>query len=142
MLGEMAQPKDDPNRARVDRIAEALGIECIGWIFTTLPLEDGLLLSPDEVQRIARLQNDYSTDIHFTKYRLSKFVSCAIRPDVSLGGDPSINPFMVSDQCCAMVRDGIMCESADPKNCIVREGQKNELISQFLVESKPTKTIA
>ncbi|CAK0900388.1 unnamed protein product, partial [Prorocentrum cordatum] len=27
MIGEMAQPKDDPQRAMVDRIAEAGGVE-------------------------------------------------------------------------------------------------------------------
>mmetsp|Transcript_95896 Transcript_95896/g.240358 ORF Transcript_95896/g.240358 Transcript_95896/m.240358 type:complete len:508 (-) Transcript_95896:123-1646(-) len=141
MEGEIAQHLDDPHKARVDRVAEACGLECIGWIFTTLLLDEGQLLSPVEVQRIARLQNENSTDLHFTKYRLSKFVSCAVRPDVSMGGLPSLNPFMVSDQCCAMVRDGILAESTDRKHCVVREAQKNELISDFLVESKPTKKL-
>eukprot|EP00927_Polykrikos_kofoidii_P020848 TRINITY_DN1993_c0_g3_i1.p1 TRINITY_DN1993_c0_g3~~TRINITY_DN1993_c0_g3_i1.p1 ORF type:complete len:507 (-),score=104.09 TRINITY_DN1993_c0_g3_i1:108-1628(-) len=139
MLGEIASPKDDPSHAQVDRIAEALGLERIGWIFTTLLLEDGQLLSPNEVQRIARLQNENSTDIHFTKYRLSKFVTCAVRPDVKLGGLPSINAFMVSDQCTAMVRDGILGEHDDRKHVVVREAQKNELIPSFIVEGKPSK---
>merc|ERR1711862_220605 len=104
-------------------------------------LDDDLLLAPHEIQRIARLQNECSTDLHFTKYRLSKFVSCAIRPDASQGGAPSLNPFMVSDQCCAMVRDGILAESTERKHCIVRETQPGELISDFLVESKPTKKL-
>merc|ERR1719221_1467387 len=34
---------------------------------------------------MARLQQDHSTDIHFTKYTLSKFVSCAVRPDAKMG---------------------------------------------------------
>jgi len=142
MVGEMAQMKADPHIARVDRIAEALGIERIGWIFTTLLLEDGLLLSPTEVQRIARLQNEHSTDIHFTKYRLSKFVSCAVRPDVKIGGLPSLFPYMVSDQCSAMVRDEILCDSADRTHCMVREAKQGELISDFIVEGKANKKIA
>lgn len=141
MVAEIAQPRDDPNHARVDRIAEALGLERIGWIFTTLLLEDDLLLSPEEVQRIARLQDEHSSDMHFTKYRLSKFVSCAVRPDVNLGGLPSLNPFMVSDQCVAMVRDGILSENIDRKHCMVREAHKNELIPDLLVEGKPSKKI-
>jgi len=141
MVGEMGQMLEDPHRARVDRIADALGIECIGWIFTTLLLEDGLLLSPVEVQRIARLQNEHSTDTHFTKYNTSHFVSCAVRPDVNLGGLPSLSPFMVSDQCAAMVRDGIFCDSADRKHCVVREAGKNELIPDFIAEGKPSKKI-
>eukprot|EP00927_Polykrikos_kofoidii_P020846 TRINITY_DN1993_c0_g1_i1.p1 TRINITY_DN1993_c0_g1~~TRINITY_DN1993_c0_g1_i1.p1 ORF type:complete len:542 (-),score=103.32 TRINITY_DN1993_c0_g1_i1:71-1564(-) len=142
MIGEIASPNDDPCHAQVDRIAEALGLERIGWIFTTLLLEDGQLLSPNEVQRIARLQDENSTDIHFTKYRLSKFVTCAVRPDVKLGGEPSINAFMVSDQCTAMVRDGILGEHDDRKHVVVREAKKNELIPSFIVEGKPSNKMA
>merc|ERR1740122_669043 len=48
---------------------------------------------------------------------------------------------MVSDQCCAMVRDGIMAESADRKHCVVRDPAQGELISDFLVEGKPNKKL-
>uniref|UniRef100_A0A7S4QP37 Nuclear pore localisation protein NPL4 C-terminal domain-containing protein n=1 Tax=Alexandrium monilatum TaxID=311494 RepID=A0A7S4QP37_9DINO len=142
MIGEMAQMKPDPHHPRVDRIAEALGLERIGLIFTTLLLEDGLLLSPNECLRIARLQNEHSTDIHFTKYRLSKFVSCAVRPDVKQGGMPSLFPYMVSDQCCAMLRDGIISDNADRTHCVVREARDTELMPDFLVEGKANKKIA
>ncbi|CAE7224062.1 unnamed protein product [Symbiodinium natans] len=123
---DVADPMlDDQEMARVNRrglIAEALGIECIGWVFTSLPLDDGLLLSPDEVVRIARLQNDHSTDKHFTKYALSKFVSCAVRPDPAQNGAPGINPFMVSEQACAMLRDGILeALPSERRACVVRE---------------------
>jgi len=141
MVGEMARPMTDPHEARVKRIADALGLEPIGWIFTSLLLDDGLLLSPQEVLQIARLQLDHSTDIHFTKYSLSKYVSCAVRPDVKLGGLPNINPFMVSDQCVAMVRDGIMAECSDRTACEVRDAKSNELIPSFIVEGKPSKKI-
>merc|ERR1711972_273797 len=40
-----------------------------------------------------------------------------------------------------MVRDGILGENTDRKHCVVREPGKNELISDFLVESKPTKNL-
>lgn len=142
MVGEMAQFNPDPHQARVDRIAEALGLERIGWIFTTLLLDDGLLLSPNETQRIARLQNEHSTDIHFTGYRLSKFVSCAVRPDVKIGGMPSLFPYMVSEQACAMVRDEILCDNSDRTHCVVREAKDGELIPDFVVEGKPNKKIA
>eukprot|EP00933_Yihiella_yeosuensis_P028245 TRINITY_DN22066_c0_g1_i1.p1 TRINITY_DN22066_c0_g1~~TRINITY_DN22066_c0_g1_i1.p1 ORF type:complete len:507 (+),score=106.69 TRINITY_DN22066_c0_g1_i1:127-1647(+) len=143
MIGEFARPlPDDPNLARVDKIAEALGLERVGWIFTTLPLEDDTLLSPEEVCHIAKLQNEHSTDCHFTKYTLSKFVSCAVRPDASMGGNPGINPFMVSEQACAMIRDGIMTSHpSDNRAVLVREAEKNELIPDFCVEGKPNKKI-
>eukprot|EP00415_Alexandrium_ostenfeldii_P001191 UN1191 len=142
MIGEMALMKPDPNIERVDRIAEALGIERIGWTFATLPLDDGLILSPNEAQQIARLQNEQSTDIHFTKYRLSKFVSCAVRPDAKIGGMPSLFPYMVSEQCCAMVRDEIIVDNADRKHCVVREAKEGELIPDFIVEGKANKKIS
>merc|ERR1712060_203925 len=132
---------DDPHQAMVDRIAEALGLERIGWIFTSLILDDMLLVTPAEVLTMGRLQHENSTDIHFTKYRLSKFVSCAIRPDPNAGGSPALNPFMISDQCTSMVRDGILNDNADRKHCVVREAQKNELLPDFLVEGKPSKKV-
>merc|ERR1712087_130856 len=90
---------------------------------------------------MGRLQNENCTDVHFTKYRLSKFVTCAIRPDPNMGGSPALNPFMVSDQCTSMVRDGILNDNADRKHCVVREAQKDELLPDFLVEGKPSKKI-
>lgn len=141
MIGEIAMPKDDPNHSRVDRIAEALGLERIGWIFTSLLLEDEQLMSPIEVRRASRLQNEHSTDIHFTKYRLSKFVTCAVRPDVKQGGLPALYPYMVSDQCCAMQRDDIFGDDTDRKSLVVRQAKKNELIPDFMVEGKANKKI-
>lgn len=37
MNGEFAQPENDPNQANIDRVMEALGLERIGWIWTSLP---------------------------------------------------------------------------------------------------------
>ncbi|CAE7775842.1 unnamed protein product [Symbiodinium sp. CCMP2456] len=144
MAGEVAEMvKDDQEMSRVNRIAEALGLECIGWVFTSLPLEDGLLLSPEEVVRIARLQNDHSTDKHFTKYTLSKFVSCAVRPDPAHNGAPGINPFMVSEQACSMLRDGILTSTpSERRACVVREAGKDEMIPDFVCEGRSSKKIA
>lgn len=99
-------------------------------------LEDGLILAPNEAVRIARLQNEHSTDIHFTKYRLSKFVSCAFRAD-----SKSLSPFMVSDQFAAMVRDGIISDTPERKEVVVREAKAGEIINDFLAEGKPNKKI-
>merc|ERR1711972_19457 len=136
--------KEDKDLPTVHKIAEALGLECVGFVFTSLLLEDNLLFSPAEIMRAARLQNEYSTDLHFTKYRLSKFVSLAIRPDPKSGmnPEPEMHAFQVSDQCQAMVRAGILTEAPDPKHCVVREAAKDELIPDFLVEYKNTKNIA
>jgi len=141
MIGGDSVLQADPDLPTVNKIAEALGLECVGFIFTSLPLDDELLISPNEVLRMARQQNEYSTDVHFTKYRLSKFITCAVRPDPEQEGRPGLNSFMVSDQCAAMVRDGILCENSDPKNSVVREAAKGELIPNFLVEGKVNRCI-
>jgi nuclear protein localization family protein 4 len=141
MAGGDVVMQHDPDFPTVNRVAEALGLELIGLIFTSMPLDDDLVISPAEAQRSARLQHEYSTDCHFTKYRLSKFVSCAVRPDYSQGGNPSLQPFMVSDQCTAMVRDTVFCEDPDPKCCVVREAAKDVLIPDFLVEGKANKKV-
>lgn len=148
-VGEVVQCLPDPLRHEdpnvepkgcVDRIAERLGLERLGWIFTAMPNTQDLLLSPQEVHRIARLQYTNSTDLHFTKYRLSKFCTFSVRPDSS--GNPDLVPFMVSDQCSAMVRDNILIEDADPANLVAREPKKGEMIPDFLVEGKASKKVA
>jgi len=142
MIGGECVMQADPDLPTVNRIAEALGLECVGHVFTSFPLDGDLLLSPHETQRIARLQNEHSTDTHFTKYRHSKFVSCAVRPDPEQDGNPGLNSFMVSDQCCALTRDGMLAEEVTATSLVVREGAvKNECMPTFLVEGKDNKHI-
>lgn len=148
-VGEAVQFLPDPLRhddcniepkGCVDRIAERLGLERVGWIFTAMPNTQDLLLSPQEVHRIARYQHMNSTDVHFTKYRLSKFCTFSVRPDSQ--GNPDITPFMVADQVCAMVRDNILIEDADPANLVGRQPNKGEMIPDFLVEGKTAKAVS
>lgn len=61
MIGEIAQFKDDPNHVRVDKMAEAMGLERIGWVFTSWPLEDDQLLSPVEVCNVLICDELYQT---------------------------------------------------------------------------------
>jgi len=135
IAGEVVM-QDDPDRATVNRIADALGLECVGHIFTSFALDGDMLLTGQEVQRIARLQNEHSSDLHFTKYNLSKFVSIAVRPDPLNNGDPAHNSYMVSDQCCALVRDNMLAEEPGKSDLVVREAAKGECMPTFLVEGK------
>lgn len=135
-INDSVQMLDDPKKPLVDMITARLGLEPIGWIFTALPREE--MLTSAEVGTIARLQLEHQTDIHFTKYALSKFVTCVIRPDPEQGGNPTPNCFMVSDQCCSMVRDNLMKESPDPKYCYLRDQAKDEILPQVLESGKHT----
>lgn len=127
---------DDPKKALIDRIADRLGLEPIGYVFTSLPIDEGELVTSHEALRAARLQLQHTTDIHFTKYPLSKFVTCAIRPDASLGGRPNTTALMMSDQLVCMVRDNVLAEGSDAKFCEVRPAAPGEMMPRFLVEGK------
>lgn len=141
MVGGECVMQADPDLPTVNKIAEALGIEMVGHIFTSFPLDGDMLLSPTEVQRIARLQNEHSTDAHFTKYKLSKFVASAVRPDPAANGDPGLNSFMVSDQCVGLVRDNMLMEECGATDLVVREAVKGECMPTFLVEGKGNRNI-
>lgn len=141
MIGGECVLQEDPDMPTVLRIAEALGLEMVGHIWTSLPLDGDQILTGAEVLRMSRLQNEHSTDAHFTKYRLSKFVSCAIRPDPEQNGNPGMNSFMVSDQCSALVRDGMLAEEAGKTDVVVREAAKGECMPNFLVEGKENRKI-
>mmetsp|Transcript_25479 Transcript_25479/g.19236 ORF Transcript_25479/g.19236 Transcript_25479/m.19236 type:complete len:107 (-) Transcript_25479:89-409(-) len=53
-IGEMGgvQPLDDPLEAKVNMIAEALSLERVGWIFTSI--NQDVFLTSQEVRQIAR----------------------------------------------------------------------------------------
>jgi nuclear protein localization family protein 4 len=136
-VGDSVQMLDDPKKEIVTRITDRLGLEPIGWIFTGLPREE--FLTSSDVSTIARLQMQHTTTTHFTKFPLSKFVTCVIRPDPEQEGRPTPNVFMVSDQCVAMMRDDLIGDSPDPKYCVVKDQGKNMLMPSVLESGKPTK---
>lgn len=53
-IGEMngVEGLDDPKKGVVNMIAEALSLECVGWIFTSLDQEN--FLTSGEVRKIAK----------------------------------------------------------------------------------------
>ena len=55
-MGEIngVQELEDPNEAKVNMLAEALTLEKVGWIFTTI--NHDAFLSSAEVRKVAKLQ--------------------------------------------------------------------------------------
>ena len=55
-IGEIngVQELQDPNETKVNMIAEALTLEKVGWIFTTI--NHDAFLSSSEVRKVAKLQ--------------------------------------------------------------------------------------
>jgi nuclear protein localization family protein 4 len=60
---------EDSKRFMVDMIAEALTLERIGWIFTSI--NQDFTLSPAEVRKIAKLQEEHIVD-HPDGVKISK----------------------------------------------------------------------
>lgn len=127
---------EDEEKKLVDRIADRLGLEYIGWIFTSLPTEE--LLTSHEVYGISQLQLRYETREHYTKYALSMMVTCKVTPDLTQNGAPHLACYMVSDQATAMLRDGLMAVPNDHRRCRICEQRKHELLPAVLESGRDT----
>jgi nuclear protein localization family protein 4 len=134
-VGGSAVFLEDPQLKDADRIAAALGLERIGWVFTTLPRDVEYLTSHD-MMRIAALQEQISSDEHYTGYRKSCFVTCMIKPGAN---NQMTSAYMVSDQLQAMVRDGILGEPTEPSRLRFREAGENEVMPATLESGKDMK---
>jgi nuclear protein localization family protein 4 len=83
---------DDPRQSKVDRLAESLSLEKVGWIFTSINQET--FLTAQEIRQVARYQELYKVD-HPEGYKVSKFVTVVVKPKGD--GDIGIEAYMVSD---------------------------------------------
>lgn len=124
----------------VDNLASSLGLERLGFIFTSLARDAETLLTSQEVVRSAGMQITHETREHYTKYVLSKFVTCVTHPNMSDGGSPQTDAFMVSDQLCGMIRDNLIADSeklqVNPKRVKLRASLPGELLPQVLEAGK------
>jgi nuclear protein localization family protein 4 len=113
--------REDPREAVVERIAGALGLQRIGWIFTHLPRD--FVLASSELRRAAKFQNAHRVP----GVPGSKFVTLVMRQDAATG---EVEPrgFMASDQAMALERDGVLGRCVDPKWVEVRAADKAEVL--------------
>lgn len=119
---------DDPNADKVDAVAEALGREKVGWVFSHPPREEETFhFSAHEVLLAAQLQADAGG-------KESLFVTLKVTLDKE--GQASFEAFQVSDQCVEMFSVGALVEhEADPKSCGIQD------TFTALVEAKPAKNV-
>ena len=132
---ESVEPNPDKDIERIDRIAQGLTLECIGWIFTTLK-EKSVALSSYDIRKAARYQQEYLIN-HPSGCKISRFITCVVKPnDV---GDCEIEVYMVSDMCQALERDNIFDDTLKDKKTIqVRKPKKGEILPTIYMEGKPT----
>ena len=140
-INDMAIPaENDSLLPLADKVAKSLGLERIGFISTSLGRDSEHLMSSQEVLRSAKMQIANETNEHYTGYVLSKFCTCITHPNMSEGGSPQTDVFMVSDQFCGMVRDGLIetneKKQTNPKRIKLREPLPGELQPQVLEAGK------
>ena len=126
---------NDDNEAYVDMIAEALTLEKIGWIYTSLNYES--FLTPKEIREIARMQEKHAI-MHPEGVKVPKFVTIVVKPKGDTG-ESGIDWYMVSDLWQALERDNIFGNSEDGKMMVVREPEENEMIPAIVKEGKTVK---
>lgn len=115
-------------------IAEALSLERVGWIFTSI--NQDVFLSSQEIRKIAQYQEQYKVD-HPEGYKVSKFVTVVVKPKGD--GDIGIEAYMISDQCQALERDNVFGTSEQRKKMVLREPAENEMIPSVVMQGKPVK---
>ncbi|CAH0487918.1 unnamed protein product [Peronospora farinosa] len=115
---------DDTNVDKVDAVAEALGCEKVGWVFSHPPREDNdFHFSAREILLAAQLQADAGS-------KSSLFLTLKVTLDKE--GQASFEAFQVSDQCVEMFAAGALLESEqNSKACTVSD------TFTALVEAKP-----
>eukprot|EP00644_Phytophthora_capsici_P001101 jgi/Phyca11/571801/estExt2_Genewise1.C_PHYCAscaffold_430353 len=115
---------DDPNADKVDAVAEALGYDKVGWVFSHPPREDDdFHFSAREILLAAQLQADAGG-------KGSLFLTLKVTLDKE--GQASFEAFQVSDQCVEMFAAGALVENEqNPKACTVSD------TFTALVEAKP-----
>jgi hypothetical protein len=125
----------DPNEKYVPEVAEALGLEPVGWVVTTQFREGEqyhgkVLMSGPEMRIAARLQQKYKDGLGH-----SRFVTVVIEHGAQ------VEPFayQVSDQLVALERDGVLTTATDPYLLAIKKPEKSELMPTIIRENKPVK---
>lgn len=124
----------DADEQRVEAVAAALGLQRIGFVWTDLHVDNkGMLkssrefgsvpLTSAEILRMAKLQNKHMSPCKQSltgKYG-SKFVSLLVTGTPA--GGVEVDAFQVSDQCMALVKDGIITASKNPSLMRVKKSK-------------------
>lgn len=144
---------EDPLEGQVNRLADAVGIRPVGWIFTDLLADDlnkgtvkhfrgninSHFLSAQECIMAADFQNKYtnpcklSPDGHFG----SKFVTVVVTGDAS--DQIHFEGYQVSNQCMALVNDDCLIPTKDaPELGYIKESSEKQYVPDVFYKVKDT----
>lgn len=108
-----------------DTIASALGLVCIGMIYTSSPRSEPI--NAFDVDFVAPLQWQHRQRGDFS----SRFVTIVISRNEAKQIEPAA--FMLSDQCLCMYRDGLFLPPTKPELCrVTKRNKNNELLSAVI----------
>ncbi len=128
------EPLQDSDRNTVDRIANSLSLECIGWIYTTISTEKEVCMTSSDIRKAARYQQEYQNE-HESGYKVSKFITVVCKSKDN--NECELECYMVSDLCQALERDDVFDDPVSKKEMKVRKPRKkNEMIPSVYMESK------
>eukprot|EP01017_Pseudomicrothorax_dubius_P033291 TRINITY_DN4451_c0_g1_i3.p1 TRINITY_DN4451_c0_g1~~TRINITY_DN4451_c0_g1_i3.p1 ORF type:complete len:336 (-),score=77.01 TRINITY_DN4451_c0_g1_i3:127-1134(-) len=123
----------DPFQNQVDVLAQHLGFERIGWIFTTL--DQDTVLSSHDLRQAARFQEEHIS-VHPSGYKVSKFITVTIRTRKDDTGDVVPDVYMLSDQGQALERDNILEDSDKRKMVKIRTPREGEILPTVIAQGK------
>lgn len=122
--------REDPFATQIEEVAKALGLERIGWLFTTRSTD--VFLSSEEMMKAAMMQERMRIE-HPSGVMCSKQITMVLR-----GNEQGVSPevYMISDQGQSLVRDQIIEAPESRKFLKIKKDEKNKFTPKFLYQGK------
>lgn len=105
---------DDPNEAKVDEIANMLGLRKVGWIFCHPPREDGFVMNAAEIIMAGEFQLEAADGVAETPF-------VTVKVSMGVDGNVSVEAFQVSQQCMAMIAEEALEIDTNPGFCKIND---------------------
>ena len=105
---------EDDIEDKVETIAEALGLQKVGWIFGHPPREKGFQMSAAEVIMATEMQLEAADGVEPTPF-------VTVKVTIGDDGNVSFEAFQVSRQCMEMVAEGALTVGDNPGFCTVED---------------------
>jgi nuclear protein localization family protein 4 len=123
---------------RAEKLAGMLGVQRVGWIFSTPPREDGFQLNCEEIIMAGELQLEAAQGVEDTSF-------VTIKATVNDKGETSVDAFQVSRQAMEMCAEGALEPSSKPGFCkvsstftaIVEGKEAKEIDNNFMLSNVP-----
>lgn len=124
---------DDPFEVHVDMIISTLGLERIGWLFTTY--EKDMFLTSEEIIQASKYQEMFKVK-HPIGLDVSKQITIVMRCDAEKNNQVTPEVYMISDQCQSLIRDHLIETPSNPKTLKIKQAKNNSFTTNFLYQGK------